>query len=100
MTLLFNTYDAKGRGVLSFDLFVQACISLKRMTDVFKKYDTDRDGYITLSLYVTLLQVLSALEHECTPPLLDKRPCRAVLADVRKLQRGISHRFARPLPLQ
>jgi len=22
---------------------------LKRMTDVFKKYDTDRDGYITLS---------------------------------------------------
>jgi peflin len=58
--LLFNTYAKKhsrGRGddgerekVLSFDLFVQACISLKRMTDVFKKYDTDRDGYITLSL--------------------------------------------------
>jgi Ca2+-binding EF-hand superfamily protein len=35
---------------MSFDLFVQACISLKRMTDVFKKYDEDRDGYITLSL--------------------------------------------------
>ena len=34
---------------LSFDLFVQACISLKRMTDVFKRYDEDRDGYITLS---------------------------------------------------
>ena len=50
VTLLFNTYDTKGRGVLSFDLFVQSCISLKRMTDVFKKYDTDRDGYITLSL--------------------------------------------------
>lgn len=50
VTLLFNTYDVKRRGVLSFDLFVQACISLKRMTDVFKKYDTDRDGYITLSL--------------------------------------------------
>lgn len=40
---------------MSFDLFVQACISLKRMTDVFKKYDEDRDGYITLSLYVLLL---------------------------------------------
>ena len=59
-TLLFNTYarsHSRGRGdegvrerVLSFDLFVQACISLKRMTDVFKKFDTDRDGYITLSL--------------------------------------------------
>jgi len=48
--LLFATYDTRGRGGLSFDLFVQACISLKRMTDVFKKYDQDRDGYITLSL--------------------------------------------------
>lgn len=34
---------------MSFDLFVQSCIVLKRMTDVFKKYDDDRDGYITLS---------------------------------------------------
>lgn len=59
VALLFGTYarSQRGRGdeyerqkVLSFDLFVQACISLKRMTDVFKKYDSDRDGYITLSL--------------------------------------------------
>lgn len=67
--LLFSTYakNVGGRGDdqysgggaggthgrekgLSFDLFVQACISLKRMTDVFKRYDEDRDGYITLSL--------------------------------------------------
>ncbi|CAK1364046.1 Sorcin [Cercospora beticola] len=57
--LLFNTYAqtrSRGRGdererekCLGFDVFVQACISLKRMTDVFKKYDSDRDGYITLS---------------------------------------------------
>lgn len=61
VTLLFSTFarNVGGRGDemgagrekgLSFDLFVQACISLKRMTDVFKKYDDDRDGYITLSL--------------------------------------------------
>ncbi|KAL5116283.1 hypothetical protein ACEQ8H_005841 [Pleosporales sp. CAS-2024a] len=50
VTLLYQTYDRSGRNALSFDLFVQACISLKRMTDVFKKYDEDRDGYITLSL--------------------------------------------------
>ena len=50
VTLLYRTYDRDGRNALSFDLFVQACISLKRMTDVFKKYDEDRDGYITLSL--------------------------------------------------
>ena len=50
VTLLYRTYDRGGRNAMSFDLFVQACISLKRMTDVFKKYDDDRDGYITLSL--------------------------------------------------
>ncbi|KAF2403882.1 EF-hand [Trichodelitschia bisporula] len=49
VSLLFRTYDRRGEGAMSFDLFVQACISLKRMTDVFKKYDDDRDGYITLS---------------------------------------------------
>ena len=52
--LLYRTYDRRGDNRLSFDLFVQACISLKRMTDVFKKYDEDRDGYITLSLYVSI----------------------------------------------
>jgi peflin len=50
VTLLYRTYDRRGDNAISFDLFVQACISLKRMTDVFKKYDEDRDGYITLSL--------------------------------------------------
>ncbi|KAF4308951.1 putative peflin protein [Botryosphaeria dothidea] len=49
VTLLFRTYDRRGQNAIGFDLFVQACISLKRMTDVFKKYDEDRDGYITLS---------------------------------------------------
>lgn len=48
--ILFTTYDKRSEGAISFDLFVQSCISLKRMTDVFKKYDDDRDGYITLSL--------------------------------------------------
>ena len=33
-----------GQDAISFDLFVQSCISLKRMTEVFKKYDDDRDG--------------------------------------------------------
>lgn len=51
---LFNTFDKKGTGAIGFDLFVQSFIALKRMTDVFKKYDDDRDGYITLSLWVIL----------------------------------------------
>ena len=47
---MFAIYDKRREGAISFDLFVQSCISLKRMTDVFKKYDDDRDGFITLSL--------------------------------------------------
>lgn len=49
ITLMYKTYDKSGDDRMSFDLFVQSCIILKRMTDVFKKYDEDRDGYITLS---------------------------------------------------
>jgi Ca2+-binding EF-hand superfamily protein len=56
VTVLFTTFENKGRQVgkprpsgMSFDLFVQACISLRRMTESFKRYDDDRDGYITVS---------------------------------------------------
>lgn len=49
VTLLYQTYEKNGNNMMSFDLFVQSCIVLKRMTDVFKKYDDDRDGYITMS---------------------------------------------------
>ncbi|KAG5977986.1 hypothetical protein E4U55_006444 [Claviceps digitariae] len=59
--LLFRTYDKRGEGVMSFDLFVQSCISLKRMTDVFKKYDGDRDGFITLSFEDFLGEILKQL---------------------------------------
>lgn len=58
VTLLYRTYDRRGDNRMSFDLFVQACISLKRMTDVFKKYDEDRDGYITLSFEEFLTEIL------------------------------------------
>ncbi|KAF2705302.1 EF-hand [Pleomassaria siparia CBS 279.74] len=58
ITLLYRTYDRRGENAISFDLFVQACISLKRMTDVFKKYDEDRDGYITLSFEEFLTEII------------------------------------------
>ncbi|MCJ1361245.1 hypothetical protein MMC16_000343 [Acarospora aff. strigata] len=58
VALLFRTYDRRGDGAISFDLFVQSCISLKRMTDVFKRYDDDRDGFITLSFEEFLTEIL------------------------------------------
>ncbi|OJJ33958.1 hypothetical protein ASPWEDRAFT_41846 [Aspergillus wentii DTO 134E9] len=69
VTVLFTTFESKTRQMsgpakspgqlgMSFDLFVQACISLRRMTDVFKRYDDDRDGYITVSFEEFLTEIL------------------------------------------
>lgn len=75
ITVMFDVFACKGRQMnskepkptgMSFDLFVQACISLKRMTDVFKRYDDDRDGYITLS-FEEALTGRSFLFHRCFP---------------------------------
>ncbi|DAA72657.1 TPA_exp: Uncharacterized protein A8136_5967 [Trichophyton benhamiae CBS 112371] len=69
---LFNTFESKAQrnttsvpgrtDGMSFDLFVQACITLKRMTNVFKRYDDDRDGYITLSFEEFLTEILPLRE--------------------------------------
>ncbi|EAA63557.1 hypothetical protein AN2986.2 [Aspergillus nidulans FGSC A4] len=65
VTVLFTTFENKGRQVgkprasgMSFDLFVQACISLRRMTESFKRYDDDRDGYITVSFEEFLTELV------------------------------------------
>lgn len=65
VSTLYSTFSRKNRGVLgmSFDLFVQACVSLKRLTDTFKKYDDDRDGYITLSFEEFLLECFMLREY-------------------------------------
>ncbi|CAD6504004.1 BgTH12-05743 [Blumeria graminis f. sp. triticale] len=55
---LFDVHDKKREGAISFDIFVQSCISLKRMTDIFKKYDTDRDGFITMSFEDFLTEII------------------------------------------
>ncbi|TQV97314.1 EF-hand domain pair domain-containing protein [Cordyceps javanica] len=53
--LLFHTYDKRQEGAMSFDLFIQACIWLKRMTDVFKKYDVENPGNISLPKFTDAL---------------------------------------------
>jgi peflin len=65
--VLYNSFNDRGapgrsREGMSFDLFVQACVSLKRMTDVFKGYDDDRDGYVTLSFEEFLTEILRLRE--------------------------------------
>ena len=68
--LLYTTFSgrtserrsSRSDGGMSFDLFVQACIRLKRMTEVFKTYDDDRDGYVTLSFEEFLSEILKLQE--------------------------------------
>lgn len=60
---LFSQYSHTSRKtrerVISFDMFVQCCISVKRMTEEFKKFDTDRDGLITLEFEQFLTSVMN-----------------------------------------
>lgn len=76
ISIIFGVFESKGKQMsntpkdprltgMSFDLFVQACISLKRMTDVFKRYDDDRDGYITLSFEEALTGKYCCLVCAC-----------------------------------
>lgn len=78
--VIFSTFESRGRKTpgpgmqnygMSFDLFVQACVSLKRMTDVFKKYDEDRDGYVTLSFE-------EFLSGECRFPPFSPDSCMCI----------------------
>lgn len=48
--------NRQGQRDMSFDMFVQSCISIKSITDTFKKYDTDRDGYVTMGFEDYLME--------------------------------------------
>lgn len=45
---LFRYHDKTRTKEMSFDLFVQSCVTLKLFTDVFRRFDTDMDGVITI----------------------------------------------------
>jgi Ca2+-binding EF-hand superfamily protein len=54
---LFQSFDEPNgdeNRMMAFDRFIVTCVVLKRLTDTFKIFDHDRDGYITISLYGTL----------------------------------------------
>lgn len=38
-----------GRGTITFDNFVQSCVTVKTLTDSFRRFDTDADGWIQIS---------------------------------------------------
>uniref|UniRef100_A0A672INZ4 Programmed cell death protein 6 n=1 Tax=Salarias fasciatus TaxID=181472 RepID=A0A672INZ4_SALFA len=46
---LIDKFDRQRKGQVAFDDFIQCCIVLQRLTDVFRRYDTDQDGWIQVS---------------------------------------------------
>lgn len=45
---LFRHHDHARTKEMTFDQFVSSCVTLRLCTDVFKKFDTDQDGVITI----------------------------------------------------
>ncbi|KAI9262692.1 hypothetical protein BY458DRAFT_515108 [Sporodiniella umbellata] len=48
----------KGKGDVSFDNFVQACVTVKTLTDSFRQFDTDADGWIQIN-YEQFLELVA-----------------------------------------
>ncbi|CAG8512461.1 6933_t:CDS:2 [Rhizophagus irregularis] len=55
INLLIKKYDKyggknnAGKGDVTFDNFVQSCVTVKTLTDAFRRYDTDNDGWILIN---------------------------------------------------
>ncbi|POI29630.1 hypothetical protein CIB84_006620 [Bambusicola thoracicus] len=56
---LIRKFDRQGKGQVAFDDFIQCCVVLQRLTDVFRRYDTDQDGWIQVSYEQYLCMVFS-----------------------------------------
>ncbi|XP_043920526.1 programmed cell death protein 6 isoform X1 [Protopterus annectens] len=59
--ILVRKFDRQGRGQVAFDDFVQCCIVLQRLTDSFRRLDTDQDGWIHVSYEQYLTMAFSAV---------------------------------------
>ncbi|ORZ28180.1 hypothetical protein BCR41DRAFT_330736 [Lobosporangium transversale] len=48
LQLIIKKYDKRGRGDVSFDNFVQIAVTVKSLTDAFKRIDREGKGYATI----------------------------------------------------
>ncbi|ODV90215.1 hypothetical protein CANCADRAFT_26739 [Tortispora caseinolytica NRRL Y-17796] len=63
IALLFRTFVSRidprtSKPAITFDMFVQACITLQRMTQFFKDADADNDGFASFSVETFMSIVL------------------------------------------
>ncbi|ORX60264.1 EF-hand [Hesseltinella vesiculosa] len=61
VSILIQKFDkygtGTGKGDVTFDNFVQACVNVKTLTDSFRAYDTDGDGWIQIN-YENFLELV------------------------------------------
>jgi len=46
--ILIRKFDRQGKGSVAFDDFIQCCVILQMLTNAFRQYDTDQDGWISI----------------------------------------------------
>ncbi|XP_072009006.1 programmed cell death protein 6 [Engystomops pustulosus] len=59
--ILIRKFDRQRRGQVAFDDFIQCCIVLHKLTDAFRRQDTDQDGWIKVSYEQYLSMVFSVI---------------------------------------
>ena len=49
LIMMYTGKWSQGKGDVTFDNFVQACVTVKTLTDSFRQFDTDSDGWIRIN---------------------------------------------------
>ncbi|KAF9977908.1 Programmed cell death protein 6 [Actinomortierella ambigua] len=57
--LIVTKYDVRGHGAITFDNFVQACVTVQTLTDAFRRIDVAGTGVVTMSYEQFLGLVIS-----------------------------------------
>ncbi|KAF9199491.1 Alpha-1 3/1 6-mannosyltransferase alg-2 [Haplosporangium sp. Z 27] len=59
VALIMTKYDVRGRGDISFDNFVQSCVTVQTLTDSFRRFDVAGTGIVTMTYEQFLGLVIS-----------------------------------------
>ncbi|KAG0006163.1 Programmed cell death protein 6 [Entomortierella chlamydospora] len=59
VALIMTKYDVRGRGDISFDNFVQSCVTVQTLTDSFRRIDVTGTGIVTMTYEQFLGLVIS-----------------------------------------
>ncbi|KAI7697713.1 Programmed cell death protein 6 [Sarcoptes scabiei] len=59
LDILMKRYDREGKGHVTFDDFIQLCVQLQTLTNAFRQFDTDMDGWIKISYEQFLTMVIN-----------------------------------------